>query len=113
MDDEHWVAHPGRRWAPDSRNGKWTVALAAGAVVGLVLTGVGFATGVLQSAASFRDNWLLTGWGAAVLASGAAAVVAGALAIISGHDRSWTVLLASCVGMFVAAVMLNEVAQGL
>jgi hypothetical protein len=40
-------------------------------------------------------------------------VVVGALAIIRRHDRSWMVLLAACVGLFVAAVMLNEVAQGL
>jgi hypothetical protein len=39
-------------------------------------------------------------------------VVVGALAIVR-HDRSWMVLLAACVGLFVAAVMLNEVAQGL
>lgn len=100
-------------WAPDSRIGKWTVALAAGAVAGLVLTGVGFATGVLESAPSFTDNWLLTGWGAAVLVSGAASVVTGALSIVRRHDRSWTVLLATCLGLLVAAVMLNEVAQGL
>jgi hypothetical protein len=75
--------------------------------------GAGFATGVLESAAGFSDNWLLTGWGSAILASGAASGVAGALAIVRRHDWSWTVLLASGTGFLMAAVMLNEAVQGL
>jgi len=101
------------RGAPESRIGNWTLALSAASVVGLVISVVGFATGVMKSASSFGDNWLLTGWGVAVLVSGAASVGAGALAIIRHHDRSWTVLLATCIGLFVTALMLNEVAQGL
>jgi hypothetical protein len=93
--------------------GKWAVALATGSVLGVVLSVVGFTIGVMESAPTFSDNWLLTGWAVAVLGSGAASVVVGALAILRRHDRSWMVLLAACVGLFVAAVMLNEVAQGL
>ena len=103
----------GMRWTPESRSGRWTLALAGTSVVGLVLSVIGFATGVLESASSFSDNWALTGWGLALLASGVASVTAGGLAIIRRHDRSWTVLLATCVGLLVTAMLLNEVVEGM
>lgn len=85
-------AHTGTRhrlrWSPESRIGRWTVALAGASVVGLVLLGVGFATGALESAASFSENWFLTAWGVGILATGAGSAVAGALAIGRHHDRA-------------------------
>ena len=105
--------HQGRSWAPESRSGRWTIALAGMSVAGVVLSVVGFATGVVESASSFSDNWLLTGWGVAVLVSGAASVIAGSLAITRRHDHSWGVLLASGFGILVTALMLQQVAEGL
>lgn len=100
-------------WAPESRFGKWTIALAGMSVAGVVLSIVGFATGVLESASSFSDNWLLTGWGLAVLASGATSVGAGSLAISRRHDHSWGVLLATGLGILVTALMLQQIVEGL
>jgi hypothetical protein len=113
MRSAHAGVHRGTRAAPESRTGKWTVALATASLAGIVLSAVGFATGVVTSASSFSDNWLLTAWGAAVLATAVASVVAGALAIVRRHDRAWTVFLATGLGLVVTTVMLNEVAQGL
>lgn len=96
-----------------SRIDRWTVALSGLAFAGVVLLGVAFALGWVESAESFTDNWLLTGWGLVILASGAASVVAGAIAIIRDHERSWMVVLATLVGLLVTALMLSEVAQGL
>lgn len=101
------------RWAPRSKAGRWAVGLAAAAVVGIALSVVGFATGVLESASSFSDSWLLTGWGVTVLAVAAAAGVAGAVAVVRDHDRSWAALLATVAGAGVLAVLIREVAQGL
>jgi hypothetical protein len=100
-------------WAPESWSGRWAIALAGVSVAGVVLSVVGFATGVLESASSFSDNWLLTGWGVAVLVSGAGSVVAGALAIIRRHDQSWMVLLAMGFGILVTALILQQIAEGL
>jgi hypothetical protein len=82
-------------------------------VAGVVLSVVGFATGVLESASSFSDSWLVTGWGVAILASGAASVVAGSLAMTRRHDHSWEVLLAAVFGILVTALMLQQVVEGL
>lgn len=100
-------------WGPRSRAGRWAVGLAVAAVSGIALSIVGFATGVMESASSFSDNWLLTGWGVTVLAVAAAAGVAGAVAVVRDHDRSWSALLATVAGAGVLAVLIREVAQGL
>ena len=105
--------HHGMRWAPRSHTGRWSVALAAGAVAGIALSIVGFATGVLESASGFSENWLLTGWGLAILATAATSAVTGGLAIVLRHDRSWTVLGATLLGACALALLLHEVAQGL
>ncbi|HET7279801.1 MAG TPA: hypothetical protein VFJ22_17110 [Dermatophilaceae bacterium] len=104
-------AAPGK--SSGSRIGQWTLALSGLALAGVVLLGVAFAVDLVESAESFTDNWLLTGWGLVILASGAASVVLGAVAIIRRHERSWMVLLATLVGVLVTALMLSEVAQGL
>lgn len=103
----------GMAGSPGSRTGRWTVALAVASVAGIVLLALAFALGLIETADSFSDNWLLTGWGVAILASGAASVAAGALAVIRHHERSWTVLLAALIGLLTTAVILHEVAQGL
>ena len=108
------MLHPhDARWTPASRIGHWAVGLASAAVLGVVLSVVGFATGLMESASSFSDNWALTGWGVAVLAAAAAAAVTGALALVNRHDRSWSVVLATVFGTAVLLLVLNEVAQGM
>jgi hypothetical protein len=107
------VLHPhDARWAPGSRIGRWAVVTASAAVLGLALSVVGFATGLMESASSFSDNWALTAWGVAVLAAAGASSVTGALALLR-HDRSWSVVLATFVGTLALLLLLNEVAQGM
>ncbi len=101
------------RSAPESRPGTWTLALASASVVGVVLLAISLATGLVESAADFTDNWLLTGWGVAILATGASSVIAGAFAIIRRHDRGWIVPIAALLGLLMTVLMLHEVAQGL
>jgi hypothetical protein len=98
---------------PRSRTGRWALGLAGAAITFVALTIVGFATGLLETASSYSDNWLLTGWALTVLASGAAAAAVGAVAIVGRHDLSWTVVLATFLGLCVMALMLNEAAQGI
>lgn len=100
-------------WTPASRLGLWAVGLASAAVLGVALSVVLFATGVLESASSFSDDWALTAGGMAVLASGAAAAVTGALALVTRHDRAWGVVLATALGTGVMLLMLNEVIEGM
>jgi hypothetical protein len=99
-------------WSPESRVGKWTLALAGLGLGGTVVLGVAFSLG-LEPADSFTDNWLLTGSGAAILASAAASVVTGGLALIRRHDHSWMVLSATGIGVLVTALMLQQVGEGL
>ncbi|HET8960167.1 hypothetical protein [Nocardioides sp.] len=105
--------HHSLQWAPTSHVGRWSVALAAGAVAGVALSVVGFAAGVLESASGFSDNWLLTGFGLAILATAAASAGTGGMAMVARHDRSLTVLLATILGTCALALVLNEVLQGL
>jgi len=99
-------------WSPESRIGKWTLALSGLALGGTVALAVAFSLG-LEPADSFSDNWLLTGSGVAILATSAATVVTGALALFRRHDRSWVVLSATVLGLLVTALMLQQVAEGL
>ncbi|QBR92239.1 hypothetical protein [Nocardioides euryhalodurans] len=101
-----------RRSSPGSRAGRWAVALAGASLAGMAASVVAFALGV-ESADGFADNWLLTGWGAAVLACAGGSVVAGGLALLRRHDRSWPVVTATVVGALMTALMLQQVAEGL
>ena len=105
--------HHGMRWAPRSQAGRWSVALASGAIAGLALSIVGFATGVLESASGFSENWVLTAWGLTILATAASSAITGGLATVLRHDRSWTVLGATLLGACALALLLHEIAQGL
>jgi hypothetical protein len=104
--------HQSMGWSPESRIGKWTLALAGLGLGGTVVLGLAFSRG-LEPAGSFTDNWLLTGLGAAILASAAASVVTGGLALIRRHDHSWMVLSATGIGVLVTALMLQQVGEGL
>ena len=99
-------------WSPESRVGWWTVSLAGLALGGTLGLAVAFALG-MEPADSFSDNWLLTGFGFALLASAAASVVTGALALVRHHDRSWLVVTATVAGTLVTLLTLQQVAEGI
>jgi hypothetical protein len=101
-----------RTWGPTTKVGRRSVALAVASLAGLALSIVGFATGVLEAASGFSDNWPLTVWGFAVLAAGATAAATGIVAR-ARHDRSSAVVLAVFFGLAVLVLSLNEVFQGL
>lgn len=98
-------------WSPESRVGWWTVSLAGLALGGTLGLAVAFAFG-LEPADSFSDNWLLTGYGIALLASAVASVVTGAVALVRHHDRSWVVVTATVAGTLITVLMLQQVAEG-
>ena len=104
--------HRGMGWPAETQLGRWTISLAGLALGGTAVRAIAFSLG-LEPADSFTDNWLLTGAGAAILASGAASVVTGALAFLRRHDRSWMVLSATGLGVLVTALSLQQVAEGL
>jgi hypothetical protein len=105
-------AHHGMRWAPETRAGRTCLALAGLSLTGLVGLAVSFATGLVESVETFSDSWLLVAWGGAILASAVAAVASGFVAARHG-ERSWGVTAAIVLGVLLALVVLNEVAQGL
>jgi hypothetical protein len=99
-------------WRPESRSGRWSAAFAGLAAGGVAAVVVAFALGV-EPADGFRDNWLLTGTGTAILSCAGAAVGTGTQALVRRHDRSWAVLSAVTVGVVLLALMLQQVAEGL
>jgi hypothetical protein len=103
--------HPA--WSPTSRLGRWSVVLAGLAVCGTLALAGAFQLGILETAESFSDNWLLTGLGAAQLAVGAGAAVTGVLARVRQHERSALVLAATVLGLLVAMLVLQQVGEGL
>lgn len=96
----------------ETRIGKRTISLAGLALGGTTVLASAFSLG-LEPAESFTDIWLLSGAGAAILASGAASVVTDAMAFIRRHDRSWMVNAATGFGILVTTLMLQQVAEGL
>lgn len=77
------------RWAPETRQGRLSVALAGASLAGLVLLAASFGIGLVESVETFSDSWLPVAWGGAVLGAGAV------------------------LGVLMTLVVLNEVAQGL
>jgi hypothetical protein len=102
-----------RGWSARSRAGGWALGLTASSITALLLLVLSFATGLVESAEGFTDNWLLTGWAVAILAASVGGLVTGGYAIARRHDSSWGVRAATSAGLLTTAVMLNEVAQGL
>jgi hypothetical protein len=98
---------------PESRAGRLSVTLAALSLAGLVLLAVAFGTGAVEAGETFSDNWLVAGWGAAILLGGATAAVTGIVSVRRDHERSWMVLPAAVLGVLLTLVVLNEVVQGL
>lgn len=100
------------RWAPETREGRLSVMLAGASFAGLLILTLSFAFGLVESVETFSDNWLLVAWGGAVLAAGAAAAVVGIVASRRG-EHSWSVTAATVIGVLLAMLVLNEIAQGL
>jgi Mg2+/Co2+ transporter CorB len=93
--------------------GRVSVASGVLAVVGIVISIVGFATDTLRAAESFTDNWALTVFALTVLASAITAAVAGLLAILLRADRRAAVITATVIGGLISGLLLNELLQGL
>ena len=91
-------ARHGVRWLPESRVGWWAVGLAGLTLASVVLILPALALGVVALSNSFTDNWVFTGWGLSIWASGVACVVAGVIATVRRHARSWMVLVATLLG---------------
>ena len=102
----------GMHWVPETHLGTWALSLAGLAVGGTAALTVAFAAG-LEPADSFTDSWFLAVAGVAILSSAAASVVTGIIALARGHDRSWLVVSATGLSVLVAALMLQQVAEGL
>ena len=62
----------GRHWLPESRVGRWAVALAGLTVASVVVIVQSIAFGVVDLAESFMDNWVFTVWGLSIWATGTA-----------------------------------------
>jgi len=101
------------RWSPESRLGRWSVALAGVTVASIaLLVLVVYLLGVVEPADSYTDDWLQTAWGVFIWVSALACFVVGAVAIARRHERSWAVLTATLLGLLPAALLLSEVALG-
>ena len=84
-------ARHGMRWLPESRVGWWPVGLAGLTLASVVVILPILALGVVALSDSFTANWVFTGWGLSIWASGVACVVAGVIATVRRHARSWLV----------------------
>lgn len=105
--------HHRLRWSPQTRPGTWAVALAALGLGGMLAFAAAIALGAVEPGQGFTDDWLVTGWGMAILLNAAGSLVAGAVAVVRRHDRSWAVVIATTVGALVTVATLAQVAEGL
>jgi hypothetical protein len=101
-----------RSSAPQSRVGRWAVALGALTLTSVVLILLSLAFDVVDLPGSFSDNWWFGVWGLSIWATGVASVVTGAVAITRRHERSWMVVLATALGFLPVALLLSEAALG-
>lgn len=84
---------------------------------GLSLTGIAllvssFALGIVEPAENYTDSWGQLVWGVGIWACAVAAFVSGLVAIVRHRERSWTVLLATGLGLLPLALLLSEIALG-
>ena len=101
-----------RSSAPESRVGRWAVALGALTATSVILILLSLALNVVDLPDSFSDNWWFGMWGLSIWATGVASVVTGAIAITRRHERSWMVVLATALGFLPVALLLSEAALG-
>jgi hypothetical protein len=105
------LRHDLRVW-PESRDGRRAVTFAGLSVAGIALLVLSFALGVVEPADSYTDSWAQLVWGAGIWVCAVGALVAGLIAMIRHHERSWTVVLATGLGLLPLALLLSEVAMG-
>ena len=100
-----------RGW-PASRIGRRAVTFAGLSVTGIALLVLSFALGVVEPAASYTDSWGQLVWGAGIWLCAVAAFLSGLVAIFRQHERSWLVVLATCLGLLPVVLLLSEIALG-
>lgn len=110
---KHGSVHPDKRSpVPQSRVGRWAVALGALTLTSVVLILLSLAFNLVDLPGSFGDNWWFGVWGLSIWATGLASIGTGAVAIIRRHDRSWMVVLATVLGFLPVALLLSEAVLG-
>ncbi len=105
------LRHDMRSW-PESRVGRRAVTFAGLSLTGIALLVSSFALGIVEPAESYTDSWGQLVWGVGIWACAVAAFVTGLVAIVRHHERSWTVLLATGLGLLPLALLLSEIALG-
>ena len=105
------LRHEMRGW-PESHAGRRAITFAGLSLTGIALLVVSFALGVVEPAQSYTDSWAQLGWGVGIWVCAIAAFVTGLVAIVRHHERSWTVLLATGLGLLPLALLLSEIALG-
>ena len=103
---------PAVRGWPETRIGQWAITLAGLSVTGIVLLVLGFVLDIVEPADSYTDSWAQLVWGAGIWVCAVAAFVAGLVAIVRHHERSWTVMLATALGLLPLVMLLSEIALG-
>lgn len=96
---------------PNTGVGMWSLALAGTAFAATAAVGAAFTAG-LEPADSFSDNWALAAVGSAILLISAAAIAVGLTAFFARRERSAAVAVAVLVAGLLAALMLQQVAEG-
>ncbi|MFZ2015783.1 MAG: hypothetical protein WAV00_18355 [Nocardioides sp.] len=105
------LRHDMRRW-PESRVGRRAITFAGLSLAGIALLVISFALGIVEPAVSYTDSWAQLVWGVGIWVCAVAAFVTGLVAIVRHHERSWTVLLATGLGLLPLALLLSEIALG-
>ena len=101
------------RWSPQSRAGWWSVALTGVSVAGiLLLVVVVYVLGVIEPAEDYTDDWVQAAWGVFIWSTALVCFVVGVVAITRRHERSWTVLMATLLGLLPVALLISEIALG-
>ncbi len=97
---------------PESRIGRRAVTFAGLSVTGILLLVLSFALDIVQPADSYTDSWAQLAWGVGIWLCALSALVTGLLAIFRHHERSWTVVLATALGLLPVVLLLSEIALG-
>ena len=101
------------RWLPQSRIGRWSVALAGVSVTCIaLLVLVVYVLGLVEPADSYTDDWAQAAWGVLIWATALASLVVGVVAITRRHERSLLVMAAVLLGLLPVALLISEIALG-
>ena len=108
----HLSSHRDAGTWPESGVGRRAIAFAGLSVAGIALLVLSFALGVVEPADSYTDSWPQLLWGVAIWACALAAFASGLVAILRHHERSWTLVLATALGLLPVVLLLSEIALG-